>query len=119
MKRTLIIGASINPERYSYKAAQKLIENGHDIFMIGNKEGILFNNKIYTDKIMFHKIDTVTLYVSAKNQKVYYDYILSLKPQRVIFNPGTENEEFVQILKKNNIKVEIACSLVLLSINLY
>ena len=119
MKKTLIIGASTNSERYSYKAAHKLVESGHEICMIGSREGELLNKKIYTKKKVFLDIDTVTLYVSAKNQKEYYDYILSINPKRVIFNPGTENEEFYEILKQNNIQVEVACTLVLLSINLF
>lgn len=119
MKRTVIIGASTNPERYSYKAAHKLTEHGHDICMIGSKSAELLGKPIHTDLIPFEDIDTVTLYVSAKNQIPYYDYIISLKPKRVIFNPGTENEEFVKLLQQQYIHAEIACTLVLLSTNMY
>lgn len=113
--KTLIIGASTNPERYSYKAAQKLLEHGHEICMIGPREETLFNHQIYKEKQTFTGVHTVTMYVSAKNQADYYDYIISLKPTRVIFNPGTENEDFQKKLENNNIFPEIACTLVLLS----
>lgn len=119
MENVVIIGASTNPERYSYKAAHKLTEHGHSIFMIGAREGELLGKKIHANIENFANIDTVTLYVSAKNQKDYYDYILKLNPKRVIFNPGTENEEFETILKNNNIHAEVACTLVLLATNAF
>lgn len=117
--KTLIIGASSNPERYSYKAAKSLLENGHEIEMIGKRADIIFGHKIETEQKDFKDIHTVTLYVSPQNQVSYYDYILSLKPKRVIFNPGTENEEFIKILEDNNILAEKACTLVLLSLKSY
>ena len=117
MEKVLIIGASTNPERYAYKAAHKLVEHGHSICMIGPRKGELLGEKIYTTKESFKNIDTVTLYISAKNQPEYYDYILSLKPKRVIFNPGTENEEFEKIITNNKIYSEVACTLVLLATN--
>lgn len=118
-KKTLIIGASVNPERYSYKAAEKLLANHHDIYMIGNRTGILFDREITKEQINYPDVDTVTMYVSAKNQIGYYDYIKSLKPRRVIFNPGTENHEFYTELKEKGIKSEEACTLVLLATNVY
>ena len=63
----------------------------------------------------YKNIDTVTLYLNPKRQEEYYDYIISLQPRRVIFNPGTENMEFIKLLKNNQIESEIACTLVLLS----
>ena len=117
--KTLIIGASSNPERYSYKAAKNLLENGHEIEMIGKRADVIFDHKIDTEQKDFKDINTVTLYVSPQNQVSYYDYILSLKPKRVIFNPGTENEEFIKILEENNIFTEKACTLVLLSLKSY
>lgn len=119
MKKTLIIGASTKPERYAYKAAQKLMEHGHSIVMIGRRESELFGLPINVQKIEIDDIDTVTLYLSAKFQSEYYDYIISLKPKRVIFNPGTENLEFQELLKQNNIGFENACTLVLLATNSY
>ncbi|MDA3853393.1 MAG: CoA-binding protein [Bacteroidales bacterium] len=117
--KTLIIGASINPERYSYKAAEKLLAHKHDIRMIGNKAGTLFENEIVNEQGVYDDVDTVTMYVSAKNQVDYYDYIVDLAPRRVIFNPGTENPELEAKLAANGIESEIACTLVLLATNAY
>lgn len=118
-KKTLIIGASVNPERYSYKAAEKLLAHNHEIYMIGNRPGILFDREITKDQTAYTDVDTVTMYVSAKNQTGYYDYIISLNPRRVLFNPGTENADFAKQLEKNGIATEEACTLVLLSTNAY
>ncbi len=117
--KTLIIGASTNPERYSYKAAQRLLENGHEIYLLGNREGELFHHNIMKEEVMYDDVDTVTLYLSAKNQVRYYDYIVELKPRRVIFNPGTENPELVKKLEENGIGYEVACTLVLLATKVY
>ncbi|MDA3879153.1 MAG: CoA-binding protein [Prolixibacteraceae bacterium] len=119
MKKTLIIGASTKPERYAYKAAERLLESGHPIEMIGRREDVLFDRPIKTNKIKIDDLHTVTLYLSSKFQVEYYDYILSLKPRRVIFNPGTENPEFQELLSKQDIEYENACTLVLLATNSY
>jgi uncharacterized protein len=118
-KKTLIIGASTNSERYAYKAAQKLIDHGHEIYLLGNKPGELFGQNIVNEQIDFSDIDTITLYLSAKNQSSYINYIKSLKPRRVIFNPGTENPDFYAELQSNQIEVEEACTLVLLATQSY
>lgn len=117
--KTLIIGASVNPERYAYKAAKSLIAHNHEIYMIGNKPSVLFDRKITTEQTIYTDVETVTMYVSAKNQTGYYDYIISLHPKRVIFNPGTENLAFAQQLKQEDIFTEEACTLVLLATNAY
>ena len=119
MKKTLVIGASTNPERYAYKAAQRLLENGHEIEMLGLRPGEIFGKSIDTEKKQYPDIDTVTLYVGPKNQPEYYDYILSLHPKRVVFNPGTENPEFEALLEANGIQAQEACTLVLLSTQQY
>ncbi|GAB1417083.1 CoA-binding protein [Paludibacter sp.] len=119
MKRTLIIGASSNPERYSYKAAEKLLKYGHEIKLVGLRPDNIFDHQIETEHVNFDDIDTVTLYVGPKNQSVYYDYIVSINPKRVIFNPGTENPELQNILKSKGISYEEACTLVLLGTNQY
>lgn len=118
-KKTLIIGASINPERYSYKAAEKLLAHKHEIYMIGNRACVLFDRDIVKQQTLYTDVDTVTMYVSAKNQTEYYQYIMSLKPRRVIFNPGTENPKFEEELGSQRIIVEQACTLVLLATNAY
>ncbi len=119
MKKTLIIGASTNPDRYAYKAAQSLAAHHHAIELLGVKCGKLLGESIHTNKIDFVNIDTITLYVGPKNQPEYYDYVIGLKPRRVIFNPGTENPDFEALLLKNNIEVLEACTLVMLSIGMY
>jgi len=116
MKRTLVIGASENPERYSNRAVKKLFLNNIPVEAIGMKEGEIDGVKIQTGLPQFENIHTVTMYVGAKNQPNYYDYILSLKPQRIIFNPGAENSEFENKLKENGIEVIDACTLVMLSV---
>ncbi|MDD2286706.1 MAG: CoA-binding protein [Paludibacter sp.] len=118
-KKTLIIGANSNPERYAYKAAQKLLAHGHQIELLGLRSDVIFNQTIDTERKDYQDIDTVTLYIGPKNQPSYYDYVVSLNPRRVVFNPGTENPEFEILLKKNGIAYEQACTLVLLGTNQY
>lgn len=117
--KTLVIGATTNKERYAYKAIHNLVGKSHQVVAIGVKKGMALDVPIETEKLPFHGIDTVTLYSNPQRQKEYYDYIISLKPRRVIFNPGTENPEFYPILKENNIESEEACTLVLLATNQY
>lgn len=119
MKKTLIIGASANPNRYSYMAAERLLQHGHEIELLGKRPDTIFDKKIDTEKTAYKDIDTITLYLSAKFQPEYYDYILSLKPNRVIFNPGTENPELIKLLSENGIQWEQACTLVLLGTRQY
>ncbi|WP_339700999.1 CoA-binding protein [uncultured Marixanthomonas sp.] len=119
MKKTLVLGASLKPSRYSNLAINRLVDNNHPVEAVGLREGEVAGIEITTEKENFENIDTVTLYLNAKRQVEYYDYIVSLKPNRVIFNPGTENPEFYKILKNNNIEVDIACTLVLLASNQY
>jgi uncharacterized protein len=118
-KKTLVIGASLNPERYSNLVVKKLVNHEYEVLAIGKKEGEIAGVVIDTEKKHYKDLDTVTLYVNPKNQKQFYDYVVSLKPNRVIFNPGTENPEFYKILKENEIPFEEACSLVLLSTDQY
>lgn len=118
-KNTLVLGASENPSRYSNIAIKRLLNKGIEVKAIGMRVGNVEGVKIEDYKKDFSDIDTVTLYLSAKNQVEYYNYILGLKPRRVIFNPGTENRELEELLTKNNIAFENACTLVLLSLNQY
>ena len=119
MKKTLVLGASLKESRYSNLAIHRLVKNNQPVEAVGLREGTVAGVSITTEKEKFKDIDTVTLYLNAKRQEEYYDYILSLHPKRVIFNPGTENPEFYNLLKKNNIEVEVACTLVLLASNQY
>ena len=116
-KKTLVLGASDNPERYSYLAVNKLRRSGNEVVAIGRKKVKVSDVEIETEKKQFENIDTVTLYLRPENQKEYYDYILSLHPKRIIFNPGAENEELYDLAKSNGIKPLEACTLVLLSTN--
>ena len=119
MKRTLIIGASNNPTRYAFKAANDLMKNGHDIIPFGVKRGEVIGVKMENTWNPNWDIDTVTMYVNSTIQEQYIEDIVALKPNRVIFNPGTENPFFYSILEKNKIQYEEACTLVLLSIGAY
>lgn len=113
-KKTLVIGASKNPERYSFKAINMLREYGHPVVAIGAGEGQVADVYFGKEKTEFPDINTVTLYLNPKRQSAYYDYIIKLQPERVIFNPGTENPEFENQLKNAGISTVEACTLVLL-----
>ncbi len=118
-KTTLVLGASVNTERYSNKAIRKLRANNIEVFALGAKKGTVLDVKIGVEKLLFKDVDTVTLYLNPTIQKEYYKYVIGLQPRRVIFNPGTENAEFLELLKEHNIETEVACTLVLLSIHQY
>ena len=119
IKKTLVIGASDNPERYANKAIRLLTTKGHPVIAIGNRESRVNDVHITKSHLQYDDIHTVTLYINPKIQREYYDYIISLKPIRIIFNPGTENQEFYNIAKDNGIIPEEACTLVLLNLNQY
>ena len=118
-KPTVIIGASPNEERYSYKATMRLKKHGHTVFPVGLREGKIEGETVLTNKPQLKDIDTVTLYVGAQNQPAWYDYILSLQPKRLIFNPGAENKELFDIASSKGIECLEACTLVMLSIGNY
>jgi len=113
--KTLIIGASSNPERYSYLALNRLRKFNHEVVAIGNRVAKVADVDIQKGLPALTAIDTVTLYLNPTNQIPYYDYLLQLKPRRVIFNPGTENIELEKKLQENNIETIEACTLVMLS----
>jgi predicted CoA-binding protein len=114
-KKTLVLGASDNPTRYSNLAIKRLHSHGHPVIAIGRKQAKTGDIAIETDKKDYRDIDTVTLYLNPTHQKEYYDYILSLHPKRIIFNPGAENPELEQLAEANGIQPLEACTLVLLS----
>ena len=118
-KKTVVLGASQNEERYSNMAIKKLVAHNHPVTAIGNKEGIIDDIKITKDNPSIIDVDTVTLYLNPENQKPYYNYILSLNPKRIIFNPGTENDELQKLATEKGIETMEACTLVLLSTNQY
>ena len=116
-KKTLVLGASTKPNRYSNYAIQRLVANNFEVVAFGLKEGEISGIKIDTKLVSYEEVHTITIYLNYKRQKDYYDYMVSLKPKRIIFNPGTENPEFYKILKENNIFFESSCTLVLLATN--
>lgn len=118
-KKTLVLGATTNPERYANMAVKNLQKHGHDVVAVGNKEGEINGINIETQTLQFEDIDTVTLYLNPERQKDYYNYILGLSPKRIIFNPGTENAELVALANAKEIETEYACTLVLLNTGQY
>ena len=113
-KKTVIIGASENPERYAFMAAHRLVKYGHPIVNLGKKQGMVAGEPILTDKPYLEDVDTITLYINPSHQKEWYDYILSLKPKRIIFNPNTENPELEILAKENEVETVEGCTLVML-----
>lgn len=116
---TLVIGASEHEERYSNLAISRLLKAGEPVVALGKNKGMVHQVEILTGEPELDNIDTVTLYINPMIQRKYYDYILSLKPRRIIFNPGAENPELEALAMKNNIQPQNACTLVLLATNQY
>ena len=114
-KKTLVLGASTNPDRYSFLAVNKLLANHHSVLAVGNKAGNIQSVTIQKEMPTDTDIDTVTLYLNPNNQIPYYDDILAIKPKRIIFNPGTENEELAKLAQQKGIETIEACTLVMLS----
>jgi uncharacterized protein len=117
--KTLVLGASENPGRYSNMAMLRLQAKGYPVVAIGRKAGMVSGMAIGTELQPNEDVDTVTLYLNPDHQKAYYDYIISLKPRRIIFNPGTENEDLEALALENGIAVKAACTLVMLSTGQY
>ena len=118
-KKTLILGATPNPGRYAYMAAERLTGHGHPIVNVGIKSGEVAGVPIEKPEEIHTDIDTITLYVGPQNQPDLYDYILATNPKRIIFNPGTENSELRKLANERGIETDYACTLVLLSIGQY
>lgn len=115
MKKTLVLGATPDPGRYAYLAANKLVRYGHEIVNVGMKKGEVAGVPIERPETIHQDIDTVTLYVGTRNQPPLYDYILNTKPKRIIFNPGTENGELEAMARQRGIETIEGCTLVMLS----
>lgn len=118
-KLTLVLGASTNPERYSNLAIKQLIAKQHTVVAIGNIQGLVAGVNIETTKTDYTNINTVTIYLNPTLQQQYYDYLISLKPQRIIFNPGTENPKLQALAAAAGINCINACTLVMLSTGQY
>lgn len=119
MKKTVILGATPNSGRYAWLAATRLAKHGHEIVPIGIKDGRIAGVDIQKGQPSIEGVDTVTLYLNAGRQREYYDYILSLHPKRIIFNPGAENPELAKLATDNGIETVEGCTLVMLSIGTY
>jgi len=118
-KKTVILGATPDPTRFAYKAANMLTEYGHEIVPVGIKKGTVAGKEILNGTPQIDDVDTVTLYVGPQNQLNLYDYIINLKPKRIIFNPGTENDELISMAQKHQIEPVLGCTLVMLSVGNY
>jgi len=118
-KKTLVIGGSENPARYSNRAIRSLRQKGFEVLALAKRKGVVLDVEIQTEFPVNENINTVTLYIGPQRQQEYYKQIRALQPDRVIFNPGTENDELAILLKENGIEVIEACTLVLLSTKQY
>ncbi|MFT5723932.1 MAG: putative CoA-binding protein [Bacteroidia bacterium] len=119
VKKTLVLGASPKQDRYSNRAASELMHYGHPVELLGNKKGQIKEQEIDTQAKNYKNIDTVTMYLGARNQVEYYQYLIALNPKRIVFNPGAENPELCKRLEKNGVECLEACTLVMLSIGNY
>ena len=117
MKKTLVIGASPNRNRYAHKAVIMLHNIGVDVVPLGIKKGKIGGIPIQIEKKPVLDIHTVALYINPVKQLEYYDYIINLKPKRLIFNPGTENSELQKLAIKNGIDAINSCVLILINSN--
>ncbi len=119
MKKTVVLGASENPSRYSYLAVERLRAMGNTVVAIGRREGMIGDTPIITGHPKLEGVDTITLYLNPQLQVAEYDYILQVYPRRVIFNPGTENDELLHLLREKGIEGVEACTLVMLGTGQY
>ena len=116
---TLVLGASPNPDRYSFLATSLLHENNYEVYPFGIKKGLIGDLSIINKWPQNGSIDTVTLYVGPAGQVEYYDAILNLAPRRIIFNPGTENPDLQALATEKGIETIEACTLVMLKTGQY
>jgi hypothetical protein len=114
-KKTVVLGASPNPSRFSHKAVKKLMRKDYEVVPVGNKKGSIAGKDILTGKPHIEDVHTVSLYIGSSLQEEYYDYVISLKPKRVIFNPGTSNPDFMARLKQEGIESLNKCMLLMLN----
>jgi len=117
--KTLVLGASPKPERYSFKAVSLLKKYGHQVIAIGAREAMIGDTKIIKELPDINDIDTITLYLGPENQIRLYNYILALNPRRIIFNPGTHNPDLIHLAEEKNIEVVEDCTLVMLNTGNY
>ena len=116
---TLVLGASTNPQRVSFQAIHRLKDAGHEVVAVGGREGEVAGIPIHKGATPFDNVDTITLYLNANRQRQYYEYIIALRPRRIIYNPGAENPELAKLAREHGIQNEVACTLVMLSLDDY
>lgn len=121
MKKTVIIGATTDPSRYAYLAARMLTHYNNEIVPIGIKKGEVFGARILSifEKPQVADVHTITMYIGPQRQPEWYQYLLGLKPKRIIFNPGTENLTLEKMAEDRGIEVVQGCTLVMLRSNQY
>jgi len=119
MGKMLVLGASSNPNRYSYKVARKLRNNGYEVIAVGFRKGFIEDLEVLTGLPEIRDVDTVLLYMGKERQVDYYDYLLNMKPRRVIFNPGTTNPELKKLLQALEIEVVEDCALIMLNSRMF
>lgn len=118
MKKTVIIGSNRSPLKYPQQAASMLYDGQIDFVPMGVVNGEVLGKSILNiyDHPKVDNVHTITLYINPHKQKQWFDYMLSLAPKRIIFNPGTENQEFKSLAESKGIECLYACTLVMLSI---
>ena len=119
MKKTIVLGASPNPSRFAHQTVKSMVRHGIEVIPIGIKHGSISNVEIVLDKPELENIHTISIYLNPKHQTEYYDYIIDLSPNRIIFNPGAENQELSKLAEDNNIQVLNACTIVMLNNGTY
>ena len=115
MSKIVVLGATPNRDRYSYKAVKALRKRHYDVVALGVQKGEIAGIVIQNDRPVLDDVDAVMLYLNPERQKPLYEYILSIKPRRIIFNPGTDNEELADLAEKNGIEVVRQCALIMLT----
>jgi predicted CoA-binding protein len=116
MEKYLVLGASPNSTRHSYKAVKSLVRRNKVVIPVGFRSGKISGVDIITGQPEVADITTVLLYIGAKKQPEFFDYILKkIHPGRIVFNPGTENPEFEEMAKKEKIEVVVGCALIMIN----
>ncbi len=115
MKKTVVLGASPNPSRFSHRMVTSLVRHNLEVVAVGNRPGVIAGQDILIGMPEIPDVHTVTLYLGPARQPAFYDYIISLKPARIIFNPGTYNPELEKLAQKHGIETRFDCALVMLA----
>lgn len=120
-KKTVIVGSSASRHGYAAMAFDRLVQQGHEVVLLGKRAATFEGHEILdiNTKPFIDEVDTVTLYINPTNQQPWYEYLIGLKPKRIIFNPGTENDTLKKLAEEKGIETEYGCTLVMLSIGVY